>query len=85
VTYAQCVDGEVFGRVTRIGRDAWFAYLAPTEPILKKEEAESRIAAMYATYRQEISYFLAHARPVLHQRPRHLRKDNERDLFAAAG
>jgi hypothetical protein len=74
-----------FDDLVQLDADARFASRAPTEPALTKDEAEGRVLAMYATYCHEISEFFARARPVLHGRPRHLRKENERDLFAATG
>lgn len=73
-----------FDDLIELDADARFASHAPTEPALTKDEAEGRVLAMYASYRHEISEFFARARPVLHPRPKHLRKENERDLFAAA-
>jgi hypothetical protein len=73
-----------FDDLIEIDADARFACHPSTEHALTKDEAERRVLAMYATYRQEVSEFFARARPILHQRSKPLQQENERDLFAAA-
>jgi hypothetical protein len=62
-----------------------FASRAPMEQEFTKNEMETRVFDMYRAYRQEISEFLRKAHPILHARPKLIRKENDRDLFAAAG
>jgi hypothetical protein len=59
----------------------------PTRPWRRHSpnpKIEARVLAMYAAYAQEVVDFLGHA-PRLQSRPKPIRKEKDRDLFAAAG
>jgi 7-cyano-7-deazaguanine synthase in queuosine biosynthesis len=75
---------QTFADLLAIDPDVRFACLAPTESVLPREAANAKVLEMYDSYRQEISSFFSRARPVLRDRPK-IRKERERDLFAAVG
>jgi hypothetical protein len=62
-----------------------FASTLPLEVPIASCEAEAEVLAMYRRYATEIGTFFERARPTLARRPHPPRKENERDLFAAAG
>ncbi len=62
-----------------------FASILPLETPIASREAEAQVLAMYRRYAAEIGTFFERARPTLTRRPHPPRKENERDLFAAAG
>ncbi|HEY6557844.1 MAG TPA: 7-cyano-7-deazaguanine synthase [Polyangiaceae bacterium] len=65
--------------------DARHASNPPIDPPVSSDEAEARTLALFGAYAKEISDFLLTSRPTLRPRPINIRKENERDLFAAAG
>ncbi|WP_437489057.1 7-cyano-7-deazaguanine synthase [Sorangium sp. So ce1014] len=79
---AKCL---IFGDLVELDPDARFAACPPTEDSLTTNEAQCRVLAMYATYHQELSEFLARACPVIQPRLKRPRKEKESDLFAATG
>jgi hypothetical protein len=78
---ANCAE---FDALIALDQAVRFASRAPMEQEFTKDEMETRVFEMYSSYRQKISEFLGHA-PTLHARPKLIRKENNRDLFAAAG
>lgn len=74
-----------FNDLVELAPDVRFAPQAPTGVSVSKDAAKTKIAAMYAAYRQEISDFFTQARPALRPRSRTVQTENECDLFAAAG
>jgi 7-cyano-7-deazaguanine synthase in queuosine biosynthesis len=81
---AELAGCQTFADLLAIDPDMRFACLAPSESRLAPEAANAKVLEMYDRYRQEISSFFSSARPVLRDRPK-IRKERERDLFAAVG
>jgi hypothetical protein len=76
---------ETFSDLVAIDPNVRFASRLPLEGAVTRSEAESRILEMYRRYAHEIVAFFERARPTLARQPHPPRKENERDLFAAAG
>jgi hypothetical protein len=74
-----------FEELISLDPDARHATNPPTDPPVSSDEAEARTLALFGAYAKEISDFLLTSRPTLRPRPINVRKENERDLFAAAG
>lgn len=74
-----------FADLLAIDPNMRFASTLPLESPVAIAEAEAQVFAMYRRYATEIETFFEQARPTLARRPHPPRKENERDLFAAAG
>ncbi len=74
-----------FADLVAIDPNVRFAARLPQPNAPASVEAEFKVLAMYQRYASEIATFLEHACPTLISRQRPIRKDDDRDLFAAVG